>query len=306
MNWFILALSLVAGVAGTGLGGLAGALLKNGSSALMGRVLSFAGGVMLGVVAFEMLPESIEAASSLGNTGGVFLIAATVVLGMAVIFGINKLLDFIEKKKHTVRIDAYRANAVVRAQAKYAFANERAHRFENAQNKRTDNRMVSVRAASASVNGDADSRRREMIKAGTVMLFAIALHNFPEGMAIGAAGAMQSSAGVLVAIIIALHNIPEGMVIAAPLVSGGVSGVKAVLLTSLAGFATVIGAVLGLAVGGLGALATGICLALAGGAMLYVTVCEILPQSIDMAGGRVPSASLIAGILCAMLFVFLT
>ena len=63
MDWLILALSLIAGVVGTGLGGVIGALLKNRGRRVMGRVLSFAGGVMAGVVAFEMIPEAIDASA---------------------------------------------------------------------------------------------------------------------------------------------------------------------------------------------------------------------------------------------------
>lgn len=43
---------------------------------------------------------------------------------------------------------------------------------------------------------------------------------------------------------------------------------------------------------------------LAGGAMLYVTFCEILPQSILMEEGRVPAVSMLVGIICSMIFVF--
>ena len=146
--------------------------------------------------------------------------------------------------------------------------------------------------------------KKSLLKAGVIMLLAIALHNLPEGMAIGATGASNTQTGILIAIIIAVHNIPEGMAISAPLASGGVKGWKTVLLTALAGAATVLGAVIGLAVGGISKLASGICMGLAGGAMLYVTFCEILPQSILMEEGRVPAVSMLVGIICSMIFVF--
>ena len=72
----------------------------------------------------------------------------------------------------------------------------------------------------------------------------------------------------------------------------------------VAGAATVVGALIGLAVGGISRLASGICMGLAGGAMLYVTFCEILPQSILMEEGRVPAVSMLVGIVCSMVFVF--
>ncbi|MDE7095684.1 MAG: ZIP family metal transporter [Anaeroplasmataceae bacterium] len=105
--------------------------------------------------------------------------------------------------------------------------------------------------------------------------------------------------------LIAVHNVPEGMAISAPLASGGMKAWKTILLTSLAGAATVVGAVIGMAIGGIGTLAIGICMGIAGGAMLYVTFCEIIPQSILMDEGRIPAVSMLIGILCAMVFVYL-
>ncbi len=297
MDWLILALSLIAGVVGTGLGGVIGALLKNRGRRVMGRVLSFAGGVMAGVVAFEMIPEAIDASLGVGRIGGILLAVATTVGGMIIIFLINKLLDLIEKKKHA-HGDVATLNGVI-ASAQ----NANVCREDNAA-KKAESASKSKKVRVFSGMQDAAGQRRSMLKAGTVMLIAIALHNFPEGMAIGASGSLGTDMGALIALIIAVHNVPEGMAIAAPLVSGGVGSLKAVMLTALAGAATVLGAVVGLAVGGLGELATGICLALASGAMLYVTFCEIVPQAIAMNDGEVPAVSMLAGLILSIIFVF--
>lgn len=296
MDWLILTLSLIAGVVGTGLGGVIGALLKNRGRRVMGRVLSFAGGVMAGVVAFEMIPEAIEASQGVGKVGGIMLAVATTVGGMVIIFAINKLLDAIEKRKHAHGGTATMGNVI--ASAKSVNSNQSV-KLRTAQERSSGSKKVRVFSGMEAVG-----QRRSMLKAGTVMLIAIALHNFPEGMAIGASGSLGTDMGALIALIIAVHNVPEGMAIAAPLVSGGVGSVKAVILTALAGGATVLGAVVGLAVGGLGELATGICLALASGAMLYVTFCEILPQSIAMNDGEMPAVSMLAGLVCSIIFVF--
>ncbi len=314
MDWLILTLSLAAGVFGTGLGGLIGVLLKNRGARVMGRVLGFAGGVMAGVVAFEMIPESISSAVSLGKGGAIATSVATVIGGMAVIFAVNKLLDYIEKKRRRSADDVYRASAMI--QAHTGRGGDIKREAQNAVICRKDGlniatdsiniekRKIGARKARLRPRSSRDGRSRAMIKAGTVMFIAIALHNFPEGMAIGASGTLQTQMGILIALIIAIHNVPEGMAIAAPLVSGGVHGAKAVALTALAGCTTVIGAVFGLAVGGLGELATGICLSLASGAMLYVTVCDILPQSIALNNGEAPSVSMLTGLVFSIVFVF--
>ncbi len=285
MNKLILILSLVAGIVGTGLGGVIGVLLKNKGNKIMGRVLSFAGGVMVGVVTFEMLPEAVEY-SKIENAfeqSGILIAVSALVVGMLVIFGLNKLLDVVENMRET-----HRSIEELHHETKVIEANDALV---------ADSECVGVVKTQ-------EVDKKSLLKAGIIMLIAIALHNLPEGMAIGATGAGNAQTGVLIAIIIAVHNIPEGMAISAPLASGGVKGWKTVLLTALAGAATVVGAVIGLAVGGISKLASGICMGLAGGAMLYVTFCEILPQSILMEEGRVPAVSMLVGIICSMVFVF--
>lgn len=282
-NALILILSLVAGVAGTGLGGIIGVLLKGKGNKVMGRVLSFAGGVMVGVVAFEMIPESVSmSVVSDWKPSGVLLAVAMLIVGMAVIYGLNKALDVLENMRETHKqlAELHHETAVLAAKEDVNLGGTAAVRSEAAA-------------------------KKSMIKAGLIMLLAIAFHNFPEGMAIGATGAAATETGVLVAIIIAVHNIPEGMAISAPLASGGMGAWKTIGLTTLAGAATVIGAVIGILVGGISLVATGICMGLAGGAMLYVTFCEILPQATLMEEGRVPAVSMLIGIICAMLFVYL-
>ncbi len=281
----ILVLSLVAGIVGTGLGGIIGVLLKNKGNKVMGRVLSFAGGVMVGVVTFEMLPEAVEY-SKIKNSfeqSGILIAVSALVVGMLIIFGLNKMLDVIENMRGTHKSieELHHETKVIEANDALMEAN-----------------ACGDTAAVQAVD------KKSLLKAGLIMLLAIAFHNLPEGMAIGASGASNSQTGILVAIIIAVHNIPEGMAISAPLASGGVKGWKTILLTALAGAATVVGALIGLAVGGISRLASGICMGLAGGAMLYVTFCEILPQSILMEEGRVPAVSMLVGIVCSMVFVF--
>ncbi len=281
----ILVLSLVAGIVGTGLGGIIGVLLKNKGNKVMGRVLSFAGGVMVGVVTFEMLPEAVEY-SKIENSfeqSGILIAVSALVVGMLIIFGLNKMLDVIENMRGT-----HKSIEELHHETKVIEANDALMEANACGN------TAAVQAVD----------KKSLLKAGLIMLLAIAFHNLPEGMAIGASGASNSQTGILVAIIIAVHNIPEGMAISAPLASGGVKGWKTILLTALAGAATVVGALIGLAVGGISRLASGICMGLAGGAMLYVTFCEILPQSILMEEGRVPAVSMLVGIVCSMVFVF--
>jgi len=145
--------------------------------------------------------------------------------------------------------------------------------------------------------------KASLLRAGMVMLFAIALHNIPEGLAMGAAGYHDIRLGVAIAVIIALHNIPEGMAVAAPLMAGGLSRTKSVILTLLAGATTTVGAAAGVLIGGISDTALALSFAMAGGAMLYVVIGEILPQAIVASKNRVPTVSALAGVVAGILFI---
>ena len=75
----------IAGVGGTGLGGLIGALLQKDSNRTVSLLLSFAGGVMLSVVCFDLTPEAIE------TNVGLPIVVGSIALGVAVIYLLNHL-----------------------------------------------------------------------------------------------------------------------------------------------------------------------------------------------------------------------
>jgi ZIP family zinc transporter len=78
----------------------------------------------------------------------------------------------------------------------------------------------------------------------------IALHNFPEGLAIGVGFTSFQNFGVGLSLIIALHDIPEGIAMATPMRMGGINPIKIVLAALLAGVPTGIGALMGYLTGG--------------------------------------------------------
>lgn len=136
-----------------------------------------------------------------------------------------------------------------------------------------------------------DSDKPEGVPSGfknsTMLFLAIAIHNLPEGMAVGVvlAGFLSGEstialAGVVaLAIGIAIQNIPEGAVISMPLVSNGLSKGKAFGLGFLSGVIEPIGALLMLAFTSLVTPFLPYVLAFAAGAMIYVVVEELIPET---------------------------
>ena len=83
----LLLTTFLAGVVGTGLGGLIGALLQKDSNRTVSLLLSFAGGVMLAVVCFDLAVEAIE------TNAGIYTVIASIATGVAVIYFLNWLID---------------------------------------------------------------------------------------------------------------------------------------------------------------------------------------------------------------------
>ena len=272
----LLLTTAIAGVCGTGLGGLIGALLQKDSNRTVSLLLSFAGGVMLSVVCFDLVVEALE-------TGvGVTTVSLAIALGVVIIYLLNYIIDQ-RTNKEVPHIDA-------------------------AHPKTADDLDELIHSDHYQVHHDKHDSKFAMLVAGVVMACAIALHNVPEGMTIGASyaseGGEMGRSAIVLAVLIGLHNIPEGMAVSVPLISGGMGKGKAVFLTAMSGVPTVVGALLGYAIGELGALGLAMSLGFASGAMLYVVFGEILPQAILMYHSKLPAFSAIIGILVGMFIIF--
>lgn len=113
-----------------------------------------------------------------------------------------------------------------------------------------------------------------------LFIFAIALHNLPEGMAIGVSFAQSDlSVGLPLTSAIGVQNLPEGLAVALLLRGIGLSPLAAVSIAAATGLMEPIGAMLGLGLAGGMAAAYPIGLGLAAGAMLFVVSHEVIPET---------------------------
>ena len=123
----------------------------------------------------------------------------------------------------------------------------------------------------------------------TMMLFAVTLHNIPEGMSVGVAyagslirGAGITAAGALaLALGIAIQNFPEGAIISLPLCGEGMSRRKAFVCGVLSGIVEPIGGFITILIAGLISPVLPYLLAFAAGAMMYVVIEELIPECQD-------------------------
>jgi zinc transporter, ZIP family len=141
------------------------------------------------------------------------------------------------------------------------------------------------------------------IKTGILLSIGIALHNLPEGVAIGASFIVSYQTGILLSIMIAVHNFPEGMAVAAALCGGKIKAKKVLLITALAGVPMGIGAFLGVALGGVSKWALSISLGFAAGAMLYIIFDELIPDAHRKATGHSAIIGILTGIIVGIFII---
>lgn len=262
-----LTLTLLAGAA-TGLGGALILFLKRLSSNFLAAALGLSAGVMIFISLAELYPEAQSAAGSAGLDNARVWVLLAFFGGM----GLITLIDFlVPEYENPHEATGLTLNA-------WTAATEMIHDSEQSGN------------ASA------------LKKLGVMSALAIAIHNFPEGMAtfIGALNDPGTGTGITFAI--ALHNIPEGIAVAIPIYYATRSKVKALIYATLSGLTEPLGAAIcyGLtAISGIrisdGGLAFPLILAAVAGIMIYISLDELLPTAEKYGKHHVAIAGVVGG-----------
>ena len=275
---YIVVITAIAGIGGTGLGSVISYLFKKDSNRIVSLLLSFAAGVMIAVVCFDLLSEALV-------ESGVFLVIGGLAAGYIIIALLNAWID-----KET---------------------NSEVAHIDESHPKTADSLEELTHANHLKEHMEGRQPRSGLFIAGLIMAAAIALHNIPEGMVIGSSFAKTADelilnrAGITMAIVIGLHNIPEGMAVAVPLISGGMPKWKAVMITAITGAPTIIGALMGYYIGVLGPVALALALSFASGAMLYVVFAELIPESILMWKSKLPAMAILIGIVTGLMIIYI-
>ena len=260
-----LLLTLIAGAA-TGIGGGMVLFKKKISSNFLAAALGLSAGVMIFISLAELFPE---AQAEIAAAGNVLHGEAYVLIAFFVGMGLITLIDFL--------IPEY----------------ENPHEASG----------LSLEEHTAAVGIlEQTGNEKALHRLGILSALAIAIHNFPEGIAtfIGALNDPQMGAGITFAI--AIHNIPEGIAIAIPIYYATKSKGKALLYATLSGLSEVVGALLCLAVTAIfGVELTGegmvfpLILAAVAGIMIYISLDELLPTAEKYGKHHIAIAGVVGG-----------
>jgi len=139
------------------------------------------------------------------------------------------------------------------------------------------------------------------VKSSILLGISIAVHNFPEGLALGSSFLTMSSLGPTLALAMLVHDIPEGVAMAVPMKINKNSPLKIVFYTLLIGVPTGIGAFFGGYLGTFSPQIIALCLSFAGGTMLYIICDEMIPSAKELYKGRASSIGIILGFLAGVI-----
>lgn len=143
---------------------------------------------------------------------------------------------------------------------------------------------------------DSNAKLKRM---GTFVAIAIAIHNFPEGLATFMAGMTDVTLGLSIAVAIAIHNIPEGIAVSLPIYNATGSRYKALMASALSGIAEPLGALVGffLLQSLFNDLTFGILFAMVAGIMIYISFDELLPTAKEYGNGHIEIVGVTGGML---------
>lgn len=234
-------LGLFFGTFGTTIGGILGIVIKKNSNKFLSFILSFASGLMMAIICFDLIPEALGISS-------IYSIILGILIGIVTMI----FCDVIVQNKFNKKEKEY-------------------------------------------------SGKNDLLRTGIIVSIGLAIHNFPEGLAIGSGFEASLKLGLSLALAICLHDIPEGISMAVPMKNGGMKKSRVIFYVILSGITTGIGAFFGVLIGSISQSVISICLSFAAGAMLYIVSGELIPESNKLYKGRMTSVGNMIGFILGIL-----
>jgi len=148
---------------------------------------------------------------------------------------------------------------------------------------------------------------RKLYRMGLFTALAIAIHNFPEGLATFVSALRDVKLGTAIAIAIAIHNIPEGVAVSIPIFYATGDRKKAFLYSFLSGLAEPVGALIGYAIvySFLSEVVFGVLFASVAGIMVFISLDELLPTAREYGEHHLAAYGLVAGMMVMALSLLL-
>jgi ZIP family zinc transporter len=261
-------LTLFAGIS-TGIGSLMAFFLKKTNTKLLSMILGFSAGVMIYISMVELFQEAKSILTiEFGMVSGMWITLGGFFAGMLIIAIIDKLIPSSENPHEIHKIEEIKTNC---SEVK-------------------------------------SSNTQKLMKMGILTSIAIAVHNFPEGIAAFIAAFKDPNVGVAIAVAIAIHNIPEGIAVSVPIYYATGSKKKALVYSFMSGLSEPLGAILTylFLMPIMNDTILGILLSMVAGIMIFISLDELLPMAREYGESHLSTYGLVLGmaVIAASLMMF--
>jgi len=267
---FAFLLTLFAGLC-TGIGSALAFFTKKSNTKFLSVSLGFSAGVMIYVSMIEIYFKAKDSlVSELGLEKGSWITAIAFFGGMFIIGLIDRLIPSSENPHEMHSIEEMNSDHP-----------DETHHLEQIKKR------------------EEAQRNHKLLRMGMFTALAIAIHNFPEGLATFIAALYDPSIAIPIAIAIAIHNIPEGIAVSVPIYFATGSRRKAFLYSFLSGLAEPLGALIGyvLLMPYLTPTVMGIVFAIVAGIMVFISLDELLPSAREYGEHHLAIYGLVSGMM---------
>jgi ZIP family zinc transporter len=295
--WIAFGLTILAGLA-TGIGSILAFATKRTNYRFLAISTGFSAGVMLYVSFVEIFIKGSDALiARYGETWGQWINVASFFGGILLIGLIDNLIPAAENPHET-----HPEEEIVPIKAPSPSTTDFSQAPEEVEREPSEG------------SHEHEARQSELMRMGLFTALAIAIHNFPEGLATFLAALQDPGVGLAIAVAIALHNIPEGVSVSVPIFYATGDRKKAFVYSFLSGLSEPIGAAVAflalrlLVGGGTDAIPSEVMGVLFGGVagiMVYISLDELLPTSRAYGKGHDSLFGLVAGMLVMALSLLL-
>ena len=262
----VIGITLICGTLFTLLGTLLAMALQKENKKLTSSLLAFSSGSMLSIVFVDLFSELLELSETI--QAGLYIGIGIILVVFVLILVLHQSIDHCS---HHV-------------DEEHQICHDRAH---------------------AQQFVDSIEEGKHFIQAGLILLVAMCIHNFPEGISLGVTFSLKEVSGYTFAILIGIHNIIVGLSIAMPFIQAKMKKRNIFFISFLSSVPMLVGSILGYYFGNLSAVALLIVVSISIAAILYVVFKELLPQAYSLSKSPYLSLILILGILVGVVLLAL-
>lgn len=300
---FALGLTLFAGLS-TGIGSIIAFFAKKTNTRFLSISLGFSAGVMIYVSMIEIFFKAQDAlVNELGRNRGSWLTVVSFFAGMFLIAIIDKLIPSAENPHEMYHLEDMKPENC-RCACEESSSMEINGSLQESRPLAELNNQPDPTDAHSSHHSH---RNKKLLRMGVFTALAVAIHNFPEGLATFISALQDPTLAIPITVAIAIHNIPEGIAVSVPVYYATGSKRKAFKYSFLSGLSEPVGAIVGylILMPFLSDVLMGVVFAAVAGIMVFISLDELLPSAREYGEPHLSIYGMVAGMMIMALSLLL-